>query len=98
MAEFTAGELICFSTGCYSDYSLCGHFVVLQDVPLDTLKSVQQKLEKESETMKEKGNYMYDIHERFISALIREGFLASIPVREIHLGSYSELDTDWNGR
>jgi len=39
---------------------------------------------------------MYDIHERFISALLHHGYIEPLIVREIHLGNYHELETPWD--
>ena len=96
MNELNADDVIFFSSGCYSDYSVCGHFVVMQDVSADTLKGVEAKLNEEAKKMEAKDKYMYDIHEKFISALIRHGYIEPLNVREIHLGNYRELETPWN--
>lgn len=96
MNELNTGDMIFFSSGCYSDYGVCGHFVVMQDVSADTLKGVEAKLNEEAKMMEAGGKHMYDIEEKFISALLRHGYIEPLVVREIHLGSYRELETPWN--
>lgn len=76
-----AGELIVFSEGEYSDYGYRGQYVALQNVSEEQLKEVGDKANEEG----------YGAVDRFISMCIREGWLADINMREIHLGSYGDL-------
>lgn len=91
--ELKAGELICFSTGEYSDYGYNGHFVVLQDVKSDEVSTVVKECKEDRKNREANGEYWFgDIHEMFIAQCIKRGWLLSIDCREIHIGSYNNLD------
>lgn len=85
--DLKAGELIVFSEGEYSDYGYQGAFVVLKDAKSDDLlamaREIQAKEDEELDWARKP-----DI---FVSAVIREGYLAAIDLREIHLGAYGDL-------
>lgn len=83
--EFKAGQLICFSKGCYSDYCIIDHFICLKDLNEDVFKTYEEIYDQKSE----KRYYNQDL---FISLLIRDGYLMIIDCPEIHLGSYGELE------
>ncbi len=83
--DLTAGELIVFTAGVYSDYSLVGQFVVLRNVTVDEVRAVSAEVHAIDDDFLDK-------HEAFVAGLIRIGALASINMREIHLGTYDELD------
>lgn len=96
------GDLICFSSGEYSDYGYNGHFVCLEDLTTDHFRAAQRDAEdrcKAIETAqdawtRESGEPWPgsgDKQEAFIAALIRMGLLASVSVSEFHIGSYGEL-------
>lgn len=101
--SIVAGTLICFSSGEYSDYGYCGHFVTLQELTNDGLAEAKEKAEaafaendaKQDAWTRESGEpYPQSIskQEAFIAALIRSGHLLSLAVWEIHLGSYGDLE------
>jgi hypothetical protein len=79
-----AGTLLCFTEGAYSDYGICGNFVVLQDIkPDDALEALEQAHKDNT------SEFVGPDQEAFIAKMIRGGFLASVNVHEIHLGSYA---------
>lgn len=84
-----AGELVVFSAGEYSDYGYLGQFVVLEDI---TSEDITKVLEGTAEELRKESNRWSEDLDFFIPVLIRMGKLASINMREIHLGSYGELD------
>ena len=97
-----AGNLICFSTGDYSDYGYTGHFVTLSEVTAEHVQEACEAAEKAyrvadeaQDTWKRESGEPYpphvDKHEAFIAAMIRAGLLMSVPVTEYHLGSYGDL-------
>ena len=87
-----AGELVTFTSGEYSDYSLHGTFVALETVTYAQIEavaaSVTAKAEKEREVV---GRPFVDVHEIFQAQLIREGWLVSVKNTERHIGSYGSL-------
>lgn len=87
-----AGELICFSSGEYSDYSYRGHFVGLQDVQQDDMNELVESVKEDFAKLEEEPSYYGDIRELFTSACIKRGWLLCIDCREIHIGSYGELE------
>lgn len=100
--DVPAGKLVCFSTGEYSDYGITGHFVTLQPLTQEAANSAREKAEvadknnkKEMEKYRngEREDYpgFSSIHETFIAALIRDGFLTAVDVHEMHIGSYGEI-------
>lgn len=95
------GDLVCFSTGEYSDYSYTGHFVALEDITDEHFTAAKEDAERREREREEDlarynaegGDYPFtvNIHEAFIAHLIRNGLLASITVTEHHIGSYDEI-------
>ena len=86
--DLTAGELVVFSEGEYSDYGYMGAFVVLQDVPEAAMLEVVEEVNAAADA---DDDFYYNRSSLFIAALIRRGYLASINLREIHIGTYGEL-------
>lgn len=98
-----AGDLICFSTGEYSDYHISGHFVALEDISTTHFQDAREDAEaryraadKAQDAWKRESGEPYpqyvNKHEAFIAALIRNGLLVSVAVAEHHIGSYGEID------
>jgi len=80
------GKLLCLDCGEYSDYSVEGFFVVLEDFnPFDKL----------DEYLKEKPGqatrYEFEYRE-YLARLIADGLLLEIDYGTLYLGSYSTCD------
>ena len=99
----TAGSIIVFATGEYSDYQYTGHFVALEVITSTDFakaKAVAEAKQAEEndacESWSPKDGTPYprtgSKHEKFIAALIKAGLLAAIAVNEHHIGSYGEID------
>lgn len=100
-----AGSLIFFSTGSYSDYQVLGSFVVLQDLVqadidpliLETVADTKKYNEESTIAYKKwrEGDKTTPLPqwssptERFISKMIRSGFLASLTQTEYWLDDHS---------
>lgn len=82
--ELKAGHIIVFSEGEYSDYGYRGSYVCLQDVSHEELVSL-------AEDVKSIGERWGQV-DTFEAECIKKGWLAIINIREIHLGSYGDLD------
>lgn len=78
---FKAGELLVFSEGIYSDYGYMGSFVALESVSQQQMLEIEQEVKVGLDTT-------YDGTQQFVAALIKRGWILSIPHREIHLGEY----------
>jgi hypothetical protein len=90
--KLKAGTLMCFSEGEYSDYGYTGHYLVVQDLTVDTANQIAAEMNAAKEAAEDRGDYgLSDIREQFQARLIREGYLLSIPVTEWHIGSYGRL-------
>lgn len=96
------GDLLVFSTGEYSDYSLAGHFVALEDITAEHFQDAREDAERRyrdadqaQDAWDEKSGEPYppyvNKHEAFIAALIRAGLLVSVAVTEHHIGSYGDI-------
>lgn len=89
----TAGKLVTFTSGQYSDYSMHGTFVALETVTRERINEVAGLLRTRAEAEEEKlGWYDGDLHEEFQAEMIRKGWLVSVDNTERHLGSYGYLD------
>lgn len=97
------GDLICFSTGDYSDYIYTGHFVALEDITREHFADARADAERryavteeEQDAWTRESGQPYppsvDKYECFISYLIRAGLLVSVAVTEHHIGSYGSFD------
>ena len=91
----TAGNLVTFTSGSYSDYSMHGTFVALETVTWYDVKAVADKLTAKARKVRdESGWYDGTLQEEFQVALIRNGWLLEVNNTERHLGSYSELELE----
>lgn len=87
--DIKAGELVVFSEGEYSDYGYGGSFVMLQDISQEEMLRIAAETNAAADA--DDDNY-FNRSGMFVAALIRGGYLASINLREIHLGSYGRLE------
>ena len=85
-----AGQLIQIDSGCYSDYSVHGFFVALQQFdPMAERKEWIGTLDADQ---------WYDQPD-FIAGLIRKGLLLEIDYDIMHLETYSDpTDFSYNGK
>lgn len=101
--DIKAGQLIVFSRGQYSDFGYNGHFVALENINRAQVNHVKRLVEEKNEKREaEIEEWMktregpwpdsVDKYEAFIAEMIRSGFLVSIDVRELYLGSYDDLE------
>lgn len=84
----SAGCLVAFSTGEYSDYGYSGTFVALQNVTRKQVMDLSKEVNSSADN--DEDNYP-DRHSMFIAACIRNGWLICVDMTEIHIGSYGEL-------
>lgn len=88
-----AGQLVNFSCGEYSDYSLRGSYVALVNVTQSEAVSLADDVTQKSKAAEEKaGWYDGDIHSDFEAALIAKGWLIAVDATEHHIGSYGDLE------
>lgn len=91
----TAGELIYITTGDYSDYRVRETFVALETVTRAEMLEIADELnQRQQDDDNNDDLYGTQIHDVFLARLIRRGWLAMVPMREIHIGSYGGLDVD----
>ena len=82
-----AGKLICVEHGEFSDYSVIGFFVVLQD--FDPMEKLKHYL-----TLHPKQNERYNFEkDMFLASLLAEGLLLEIDYGTFYLGAYGERTT-----
>lgn len=82
----TAGQLICIDEGEYSDYSVIGFFVVLQDFdPFEQLKIFAPCPEDVAPI-----NQTCNVH-KFLAHLLKQGCLLEIEYTTLYLGSYGRV-------
>lgn len=88
--DLKAGSLIVFSEGQYSDYGYRGAYVVLCDVSEAMMKDAVRVTKLQASQLDDS----FGSISRFEPELIRRGWLATIDLREIYLGSYGELKVE----
>ncbi|MDW9650841.1 hypothetical protein GOB33_22415 [Sinorhizobium meliloti] len=89
-----AGKVYFFSSGEYSDYCICGHFVAIRDLSIDEMKAVADEVwrKAEEESPSEPRWRVWDATERkVIPELIRIGALIEVDAVEIPLYHFSKL-------
>lgn len=95
-----AGEVLIFTNGCYSDYTLQFVGVVFRDFDIEEQKQEFMKnfpLEEDREKFIKYGKYETRLEassDMFISFLIKEGLIVSPSATEVHCGDY-DFDVDW---
>jgi hypothetical protein len=83
MSEAKAGTLLSVESGCYSDYSVTGFFVVLKT--FDPVLELKEYLVVYPDQVA-----AYRFHEtEFLAALLAKGFLLEISYGRMHMGDYS---------
>jgi hypothetical protein len=98
---FAAGELMYFSSGAYSDYSVDGVFKVQKAFELEDVISVYRDefctkheyinyFKQPSVDWKE--NYQADGYIGFIAWMTREGYVDPIAYKEVHISDYTGFD------
>lgn len=87
----SAGHLICFSSGEYSDYGYNGHYLALEDLTRETVNDVVEACKAKARAEDVDGDE-YGATDHFIPELIRRGLIMIVDCQEIHLGSYSRLE------
>ena len=93
----TAGQVLIFSNGCYSDYST--HFIGIATQDFDILKTKDLYIEETNQKQHynkytEQSYYDSDCTQGFIEYLIRKGLLVETNNLEIHCGDYG-FEIDW---
>jgi hypothetical protein len=87
-------NLIVFITeGEYSDYNIKGHYRILKKFNFREAIQAFKELDKEKVESSKEWNFMYDSKDRFVATLLKEGFIEEVEIDEIHIGSYSRLET-----
>lgn len=75
-----AGKLLCVDSGSYSDYSVMGFFVTLQDF------CPQNEL---NEYLKQVPNDYFN-EDQFLAFLLKKGLLLEIEYSSLHLSGYGD--------
>ena len=83
MATYFKGEVIVFTSGCYSDYTLQGFLVAVEDLDFPSLL---RDFKKDTP-----GETVYGRRDIFPSWLVAKGKALPVDHSEFHLGDY-ELD------
>ena len=84
--KFTAGQLLSFESGCYSDRHSLGVYRVIKDGA-----DLRELAEAFLSTIEEDERNYVDV-DTFVPYLEREGVLEYVAHRSIHLGESGELD------
>ena len=86
--ELKAGQLVVFSEGSYSDFMYGQAYVALRNVSQDEMLAVASAVH----TKNGGSRWGNGLHEKFHAEIIRQGMVACIDLREIHIGNYGVLD------
>ena len=97
ITKATAGQVLIFSNGCYSDYST--QFIGIATQDFDILKIKDLYIEETNKKLhynqySKQSYYDRDCTQGFIEYLIRKGLLVETNNLEIHCGDYS-FEIDW---
>jgi hypothetical protein len=89
-----AGKIVVFSSGAYSDYSLHGMFVGLQDVTFEQAKEVVAEVQAAAELIEDDGGYCSHCDKAMMyqGSLISRGYLMEVDYIERWVGSYGDLE------
>ncbi|RDD72937.1 hypothetical protein [Paracoccus versutus] len=82
-----AGQIVKFSSGAYGNYRCIDTFVAIENVTHDEMVALAQ-------SANEAGGELDDRQRLFLSRLIRTGRFLELKAREIHMGSYDEIELD----
>jgi hypothetical protein len=88
-----AGKIVMFTSGQYSDYSLHGMYVGLQDVTFEQARETATEVDAAADKIDE-GDGWSDRHMMYQAALISKGYLMEVDYTERWIGSYSDLMVD----
>lgn len=77
-----AGSLLCVDKGAYSDYQVCGFFVVLHD--FDPIAELEEYLNAHP---KQRKDYLFE-EMAFLSTLLKKGALLEIEYGTLYLSDY----------
>jgi hypothetical protein len=106
MTLVKAGKLFFLSSGYYSDYSIQGHFLALEDITTELFQSVVDELKAEidSGTLRRShdragvelsiSNKNSILDDYFLPRLVKRGVILEIDVEEIEIGGYGELEIE----
>ena len=89
----TAGKLVTFTHGEYSDYSMIRTFVALENVTFASVQALADRIIVKVENANEDdGWYDGDPQYEFLAVLLTKGWLLEVDNTERHIGSYGELE------
>lgn len=92
LRDLRAGHSFFFSHGDYSDYSVDGFFLPLEDIPAMRLLVIAAEVQAKWKEEDEKNGWAeLDCKAMLIPELIRRGLLLEITAPEIHLDGWDEL-------
>jgi hypothetical protein len=77
--NYRKGQIIVFISGCYSDYSLSGFVVAIEDIDLRGRKD---------EFLVGRNHQLWDEGPEFVSWLIAKGLAMPVEDSLVHLGDY----------
>lgn len=82
MSTVKAGEFVCATSGCYSDFSVHGFFVAQKDFnPMEELELFLQEFPEQ------KADFHFE-QSHFLSWLALKGLLVESQYTTLHLGDY----------
>lgn len=80
-------ELILFSSGQYSDYTVSGMCLALRDIDVSSVRDKYIELYPG-----QMAKYAFKDH-MFLDYLKSEGYIKLIPFKELYMGGYSSIDS-----
>lgn len=82
--KISRGEVIVFTSGCYSNFGIRGYAIALKDFDMREVRSL---IVKRNEGKDRYGSY------EFMGWLVSHEYVLPIEHREYHLGDYELFDT-----
>ena len=89
-----AGHPFFITHGEYSDYSVDGFFLPLEDIPAERMLAIAAEVQAEWNKEDEEKGWAGDVREMLVPALIKRGLLLQITAPEIHIGGWDELKVE----
>lgn len=86
--EIKAGAVVCFSTGCYSDYSVGSFARVLKPINEAVWKDMTDACTHPREWDKD-GDPRFNSDEA-VPWFVKNGYIEEVEYQELHLGDYAE--------
>jgi hypothetical protein len=86
-----AGKIVVFTSGQYSDYSLHGMFVGLQDVTFEQAQETATEVNAAADVIDEDGGWA-DKTMMYQATLISKGYLMEVDYVNRWIGSYGDLE------